>query len=141
MTLNLPTPEVVIPLYEKHGVFWEEEEYLTQMVVPRACASGICLVDKFGLDGAEAVLNADLTNQPDTDTDMYIAASLEWPMPFLTGVLYGNDGDEWDTLIRITRYQTMSPEEQQLMEQGFALGRAVRNHFHEEPEEDGDEGW
>jgi hypothetical protein len=136
MTTNLPTAKQVIPLYEKHAIDWAEGEYIDGVVQPRACASGICLIDRLGnRELAEELIDLD----DDNEISERVAKVLDWPDPFLTGVLYGNDGDSLELLQRYSAYRAAADVDKALYLQGYELGKAVREAFYAPDEEDGDE--
>jgi hypothetical protein len=140
MAKALPTADQIIPLYEKYHIDWAMEEYIDGVVQPRACASGICLIDRLGDRGAAEALIEDQVD--DLDVQARIAKTLNWPDPFLTGVIYGNDGDALQLLKIKTKYRDAPEEEQALYLQGYEVGKTVRETFYTPDEEDGDEeGW
>jgi hypothetical protein len=136
MTTTLPTADQVIPLYDKYHIDWIEGEYIDGMFSPRACASGICLIDRLGSrELAEELIDLD----DDNDITERIAQVLNWPDPFLIGVFYGNDGDSFETLQKHPWYQGAADQDQALYHQGYELGRAVRAAFYGPPEDDDDD--
>jgi hypothetical protein len=145
MTTNLPTADQVIPLYDKYHIDWAAEEYIVDsMLHPRACASGICLIDHCGdREQAEQIVEGSIYDpDPDRDTQSRIAQTLGWPEPFLAGVLYGNDGDSFEMLQAYPTYRAAADQDKALYLQGYQLGKAVREAFYPPIEEDGDEeGW
>jgi hypothetical protein len=139
MTTTLPPADQVIPLYDKYHIDWAEEEYIDGMFYFRACASGICLIDRLGnREAAEELIDLD----DDLDVQERVAKVLAWPDSFLTGVLCGNDGDSFAMMTSQLPYRAWSEENKALCLQGYELGKAVREAFYVPDEEDGDEeGW